>query len=598
MLNGWVHLAMLANNVVPAIVLFCIAIGLAIMSMSNKGLIIEQLDVLSATLGRINGALVKATPFGVFAIVASTAGTMALEELARLEAYLLLFSVGALLLAFGVLLPLLSALTPFTYAQLFRASRAPVLTAFATGKVFIVLPMLVAAIEELFADDDAHSDEPRQVARAVVPLAYPFPHAGKLLALIFLPFSAWFVDESISLQHYPVLLGGGLFSMFGSPLAAIPFLLDQLRLPADMFQLFLVSGVVASRLGDMLGAVHLLFVAVLTASALSGGLTFRVRRLIPALVGIALLGAAATGVTRFYLSHSVGDEYAKDRAIRDMHSALHASATVVHREPPEMERESPKGGVTLDRVAETGVLRIGYHPDNLPWSFFNSSGDLVGYDVDMAHNLARHLQCEIEFIPFEFKTLPEQLERADFDVAMSGVTMLPARLRQMRFTEPYTQVTAGLLIRDHRRAEFERRIADREFDGIVAAVGRTSDAAPIARALLPGAELVTLPTLLGYLESGAAEADAMLWTAEAGSAWTLLYPDFSVVLARPLFQAPVGYPVARHNEEFAQFLSSWILFSNAGGLGGRLYDHWILGKTVQSKGPRWSVLRDLLGWID
>ena len=86
-------------------------------------------------------------------------------------------------------------------------------------------------------------------------------------------------------------------------------------------------------------------------------------------------------------------------------------------------------------------------------------------------------------------------------------------------------------------------------------------------------------------------------TAEAGAAWTLLYPEFSVVLVRPLFQAPVGYPVARDNEAFAQFLGSWIRFTSAGGFDKRLYDHWILGKTPRKSGPRWSVLRDLLSWI-
>lgn len=123
------------------------------------------------------------------------------------------------------------------------------MTAFAAGKVFIVLPMLVAAAEELFRERGEQFERPVSTARAVTPLIYLFPHAGKLLALLFVPFAAWFVDQPVSVAQYPLLLGTGLFSMFGSPLAAIPFLLDQLRLPADMFQLFAVSGVLASQDG-------------------------------------------------------------------------------------------------------------------------------------------------------------------------------------------------------------------------------------------------------------------------------------------------------------------------------------------------------------
>ena len=46
-------------------------------------------------------------------------------------------------------------------------------------------------------------------ARAVTPLIYPFPHAGKLLALLFVPFAAWFVDQPVSVAQYPLLFGDG-----------------------------------------------------------------------------------------------------------------------------------------------------------------------------------------------------------------------------------------------------------------------------------------------------------------------------------------------------------------------------------------------------
>ena len=57
----------LANNIVPAVVLFCIAIGTAIMTMETKKPALEQLDFLSKALARINHYLVRLTPIGVFA---------------------------------------------------------------------------------------------------------------------------------------------------------------------------------------------------------------------------------------------------------------------------------------------------------------------------------------------------------------------------------------------------------------------------------------------------------------------------------------------------------------------------------------------------
>jgi hypothetical protein len=29
-----------------------------------------------------------------------------------------------------------------------------------------------------------------------------------------------------------------------------------------------------------------------------------------------------------------------------------------------------------------------------------------------------------------------------------------------------------------------------------------------------------------------------------------------------------------------------------------LFDHWILGQGAEDEQPRWSIIRDVLGWID
>jgi hypothetical protein len=93
-------------------------------------------------------------------------------------------------------------------------------------------------------------------------------------------------------------------------------------------------------------------------------------------------------------------------------------------------------------------------------------------------------------------------------------------------------------------------------------------------------------------------ADGFVFAAESGSAWSLLYPEFSVVVIRPLFQVPVGYSVALENGDLASFLSRWLQVTIASPIDERLYDHWILGENVEKRGPRWSVIREVLHWVD
>ena len=155
----------LAHNAVPAVVIFCIAVGTALITLDNKQVILEQLDLCTSALGRVNGSLVTLSPIGIFALVASTSGTMAFEELARLKDYLLIATVAALLLGFGVFPLLLASVTPFSYGQIVSVSRAPLLTAFATGKVLIALPMLIESARSLFDTYHHNSEPPTSTAR-------------------------------------------------------------------------------------------------------------------------------------------------------------------------------------------------------------------------------------------------------------------------------------------------------------------------------------------------------------------------------------------------------------------------------------------------
>jgi hypothetical protein len=85
-------------------------------------------------------------------------------------------------------------------------------------------------------------------------------------------------------------------------------------------------------------------------------------------------------------------------------------------------------------------------------------------------------------------------------------------------------------------------------------------------------------------------------TAERGFP-TLLHPAFSVAVPQPLhIRLPLAYPVPRHDVEAARFLSTWIELKKRDGTIQAFYDHWILGRDAKAKTPRWSIVRDVLGW--
>ena len=90
----------LAENLVPAVVLFSIFVGVALIGVSKKEMITQPLSVLSEVLTKITKYIVYLTPIGVFAISASAAGTMTVAEFGKLQVYLIAFFLGILLLTF------------------------------------------------------------------------------------------------------------------------------------------------------------------------------------------------------------------------------------------------------------------------------------------------------------------------------------------------------------------------------------------------------------------------------------------------------------------------------------------------------------------
>jgi Na+/H+-dicarboxylate symporter len=89
--------ASLSNDQIPAVVISCIALGISLITSKDKQEVFKLFDVLGAAVMRVIMFVVRLTPVGVFAITATAAGTMGLEELGRLQGYFILQKWGQVL---------------------------------------------------------------------------------------------------------------------------------------------------------------------------------------------------------------------------------------------------------------------------------------------------------------------------------------------------------------------------------------------------------------------------------------------------------------------------------------------------------------------
>jgi len=86
-----------------------------------------------------------------------------------------------------------------------------------------------------------------------------------------------------------------------------------------------------------------------------------------------------------------------------------------------------RAGAVLDHIHASNVLRVGTTGDYKPFSFHAADGSYSGADVDMARRLAEKLGVEVVFVPTVWSELSRDYAAGRFDMAVGGITKLPAR---------------------------------------------------------------------------------------------------------------------------------------------------------------------------
>lgn len=99
-----------------------------------------------------------------------------------------------------------------------------------------------------------------------------------------------------------------------------------------------------------------------------------------------------------------------------------------------------------DRISSSGVLLVGTEGTYAPFSFQDPvTGQLAGYDVDVANAVGERLGKKVEFVQTPWDSIFAALEANRFDVVANEVTITPERKSKYDISEPYS-VGEGVVI--------------------------------------------------------------------------------------------------------------------------------------------------------
>lgn len=132
----------------------------------------------------------------------------------------------------------------------------------------------------------------------------------------------------------------------------------------------------------------------------------------------------------------------------------------------------------MESAPSSGVLRVGTEGTYAPFSFQDpATGQLAGYDVDVANAVGQELGKKVEFVQTPWDSIFAALEANRFDVVANEVTITPERSGKYDLSEPYS-VGEGVVIT---RANDDSITSVADLKGKTAGATVTSNWAQVSR---------------------------------------------------------------------------------------------------------------------
>jgi proton glutamate symport protein len=588
--------AALSQNLVPAIVVFAVMFGAAVQSVQSKTSFLEVAEAIRLASLKIWQWVVYLAPLGVFALFASTAGTIEPRMAGSLAVYLALFLLGTFLLAF-VLLPLaLSAIAPVGWREILADLRPAFVLALVTTLPTSALPLIQGVSERRISAAGHADEEAKDVTRATISLAYVFASLGNYFVALFIIYAAQHFRVSVEWVQKLMLPPITLLSSSGAPsttISAAGFMAQWLGLPGETVPLY-VEAMTVTRYGQVaLSVSAYAFIGIAVPFIYFRCASWRPVRAIAALVlAVVLFAGAASAV----------------RGLSDRLFPPGSNAAILDRTmAPDLMRDVPAviyksnaddlppitGPATLDGIRDRGFLRVGYGRDIVPFDYENASGDLVGFDISYAYRLAHDLHVRLELAPFDWgQAQPDLIDRR-LDIVMAGMYITEQRLENLQATNTYFESPVAFIARSDRARQFLTYDEVARAGNLKLGALRDSAISRLAQHLFPGAQIVPLTTYNELAERP--DLDAAIWSLHQARAWASGHPGYTAVAATGM-GAPLmfAYFLPPDATTLTLYLNAWLALQSDNGFRHAQIAYWIEGKPRAPQAPRWNLFDNVV----
>ncbi len=261
-----------------------------------------------------------------------------------------------------------------------------------------------------------------------------------------------------------------------------------------------------------------------------------------------------------------------------------AAATAVPPTPPPTPASAyvpgaHKGTIPAPaKLKEAGKLTFGSDASYPPQEYVDASGKPVGFDIDIANEIASRMGLELNVVNFKFDAILPALNSSQFDAVISAMTITDDRAKVVDFVRYFEAGQAVLVAKGNPKGI--KTLDDLSGKTAVAEAGTVEETtlttlnAKLKTAGKPQVTVLIYPTdtdAVDQLRVG--RADATLHDSPVAAYYATLNPAFEVAIAN-FESAPEGIAVAKANPEMSAAISKAIKAMTDDGTMAAILKKW------------------------
>ena len=236
---------------------------------------------------------------------------------------------------------------------------------------------------------------------------------------------------------------------------------------------------------------------------------------------------------------------------------------------------SASASPVIDRILQRGELVVGMAGNMPPMNMTTKEGELIGYEVDLAKNMAASMGVRAKFSVMPFAELLPALQSGKIDLILSNMTITPARNLKVAFVGPYFTSGKAFLTKIKTIAlADEAADIDAKNTKLVALKGSTSQA--FVEKAIPDATLVTAndydEAVKMVLEG---KVDAMVADYPICVVSVFRYPDQGLLsVVTTLTYEPIGVGVQAGDPLLVNWVENFMGIAEETGLLQKFEEKW------------------------